>query len=46
MVGQKGVTTFVLKYRLVPTGDDGAAEVMSTPPETILQKQGKSSLLP
>ena len=40
-LAKKGVTTFVLKYRLVPTGDDGTAEVMSTPPATVLQKAGE-----
>lgn len=43
-LADKGVTAFVLKYRLVPTGEDGVAEVMSTPPATVLEKAG--DLLP
>ena len=27
-LNEKGITTFVLKYRLVPTGDDGVKEIM------------------
>lgn len=41
---KKGITAFVLKYRLVPTGDDGTAEIMSTAPATVLEKAG--DLLP
>ncbi len=40
----KGITAFVLKYRLVPTGEDGTAEVMTTLPTVVLEKAGK--LLP
>ncbi|MEM6540327.1 MAG: alpha/beta hydrolase, partial [Bacteroidota bacterium] len=40
----KGITAFVLKYRLVPTGEDGTAEIMTTPPPTVLEKAGE--LLP
>lgn len=40
----KGVTAFVLKYRLVPTGEDGTQEIMTTAPETVLEKAG--DLLP
>lgn len=35
-LAKKGVTAFVLKYRLVPTGEDGTAEVMNTPPAKVL----------
>ncbi len=38
---KKGVTAFVLKYRLVPTGEDGTAEVMTTAPKTVLEKAGE-----
>ena len=41
---KKGITAFVLKYRLVPTEDDGTAEVMTTEPATVLEKAG--DLLP
>jgi len=41
---KKGITAFVLKYRLVPTGKDGTQEVMTTAPETVLEKAG--NLLP
>ncbi|WP_343485772.1 alpha/beta hydrolase [Allomuricauda sp. d1] len=27
-LAERGITTFVLRYRLVPTGEDGAAEIM------------------
>lgn len=30
---ERGVAAFVLKYRLVPTGKDGVADMMSKPPE-------------
>ncbi|MEM8928017.1 MAG: alpha/beta hydrolase [Bacteroidota bacterium] len=40
-LAKKGITTFVLKYRLVPTGDDGTAEVMTTAPGTVLEKAGE-----
>lgn len=43
-LAERGVTAFVLKYRLVPTGDDGTAEVMTTAPATVLKNAG--SLLP
>ena len=36
-LASKGITAFVLKYRLVPTGEDGTAEVMTTPPATVLE---------
>ncbi|MEO0570509.1 MAG: alpha/beta hydrolase [Bacteroidota bacterium] len=39
-LAKKGVTAFVLKYRLVPTGDDGTAEIMTTTPATVLEKAG------
>ena len=35
---KKGVTVFVLKYRLVPTGEDGTADIMNTAPATIIEK--------
>jgi len=41
---KKGITAFVLKYRLVPTGKDGTQEVMTTAPDTVLEKEG--DLLP
>ena len=37
----KGVTAFVLKYRLVPSGDDGASEIgelMASDPEALMRK--------
>ena len=43
-LAEKGITAFVLKYRLVPTGDDGTAEVMTTAPAIVLEKA--SDLLP
>ena len=43
-LAKKGVTAFVLKYRLVPTGDDGTQEIMTTAPATVLEKAG--NLLP
>ncbi len=39
-LNKKGITAFVLKYRLVPTGDDGVAEVTQAG-ETILKKVAK-----
>jgi acetyl esterase/lipase len=39
-LAKKGVTAFVLKYRLVPTGEDGTQEVMTTAPATVLEKAG------
>lgn len=43
-LAKKGVTAFVLKYRLVPTGNDGTEEVMTTAPAIVLEKAG--NLLP
>ncbi|MDC6384492.1 alpha/beta hydrolase [Flagellimonas taeanensis] len=32
-LNEKGITAFVLKYRLVPTGEDGVAEIENNAPE-------------
>lgn len=43
-LNDKGITAFVLKYRLVPTGEDGTAEIgdlMRTSPGTLFQKVGE-----
>ena len=40
-LADKGITAFVLKYRLVPTGEDGTAEVMQLPPATMLEEVAK-----
>ncbi len=34
-LNQKGITAFVLKYRLVPTGEDGVKEVMDSQDEIV-----------
>lgn len=39
-LNSKGITAFVLKYRLVPTGEDGVAEIMNDG-EQVLQKVAK-----
>jgi len=39
-LSSKGVTAFVLKYRLVPTGKDGTADMM-TEGEKVLDRAGK-----
>ncbi|MEM9144099.1 MAG: alpha/beta hydrolase [Bacteroidota bacterium] len=41
---QKGITAFVLKYRLVPTAKDGVQELTESNPMDIVKKAGK--LLP
>ncbi len=41
---EKGITAFVLKYRLVPTGEDGVAEISalsSTRPEKLFEEVSK-----
>jgi acetyl esterase/lipase len=40
-LNEKGITAFVLKYRLVPTGEDGVAEISeegSTNPQRIMER--------
>lgn len=40
----KGITAFVLKYRLVPTGEDGAAEIyelFESDPDLMLERVGE-----
>lgn len=39
-LSSKGVTAFVLKYRLVPTGKDGTADIMNEGPK-VLERAGK-----
>lgn len=36
---EKGITVFVLKYRLVPTGEDGVQEIMKDP--KVMEKAGQ-----
>lgn len=38
---EKGITAFVLKYRLVPTGEDGVAEVSTGNPKKIMEQVAK-----
>ncbi|WP_350287494.1 alpha/beta hydrolase [uncultured Croceitalea sp.] len=43
-LNQKGITAFVLKYRLVPTGDDGVADISllsQTNPDKIMEEVAK-----
>ena len=43
-LSEKGITAFVLKYRLVPTGEDGVAEISkiwSTNPDKIAEEVAK-----
>lgn len=39
-LNEKGITAFVLKYRLVPTGEDGVKEItdVSADPEKLMEK--------
>jgi len=39
-LSERGVTAFVLKYRLVPTGEDGTSEIMNDG-DQVLVKAGK-----
>ncbi|MEN1785804.1 MAG: alpha/beta hydrolase [Bacteroidota bacterium] len=43
-LNKRGVTAFVLRYRLVPTGEDGTTEVMQTNPAIVITEAQK--LLP
>lgn len=36
-LAKKGVTAFVLKYRLVPTGEDGTSDLMTDGPRVLLK---------
>ncbi len=37
----KGITAFVLKYRLVPTGEDGTADIAADSGPTVLKRAGE-----